>query len=172
MNELYHHSIKGQKWRVKNRPPYPLNAVVNLSKHMKTFKYSDFTTLKDHDWVAKNKKGSCHDQVMYELYELRKCGLNPEADFFIQVDNNGQGYQTHSFVHYEQNGRRVWFENAWEDERGIHVYNSYNDMKNDIEEKINAPKGIHILWGKFDDSKVKPGDDLQTVVDKCLDLED
>lgn len=168
-NILSHHGIKGMKWGIRNGPPYPLNAVGILSKHTKNFQYAEFTTLKSHDWVAKNKKGSCHDQVMYELQELRKCGLNPKADFFIQVDNKGQGYQTHSFVYYELNNKHIWFENAWKDQAGIHIYNSYNDMKNDIEKKLNTPKGIHTLWGTFDDSKLKVGDDLQTVVDKCLD---
>lgn len=166
---LCHHGVKGQKWGIKNGPPYPLNAVGNLSKYMKKFEYAEFTTLKSHDWVAKNKKGSCHDQVMYELSELRKCGLNPKADFFIQVDDKGQGYQTHSFVHYELNGKHIWFENAWEDQAGIHVYDSYDHMKKDVEEKLNTPNGIHTLWGTFDDSKLNVGDDLQTVVNKCLD---
>ena len=169
---LAHHGIKGQKWGVKNGPPYPLDAVGTLSKNMKSFEYTEFTTLKDHDWVAKNKKGSCHDQVMYELKELRKCGLDPKADFIIQVDDKGQGYQTHSFVHYELNGKHVWFENAWGNESGIHIYNSYDDMKKDIENKMknDGPEGINIdvVWGTFDDTKVKPGDDLQTIVDKCL----
>ena len=154
---------------VKNDQQNPSNAVEILSRRMKSFRYAEFTTLKDHDWVAKNKKGSCHDQVMYELQELRKCGLSPKSKFFIQVDNKGQGYQTHSFVYYELNGKYIWFENAWEDQAGIHVYNSYYSMKKDIEKKLNTPKGIHIVWGKFDDSKLKFGDDLQTLVDKCLD---
>ena len=68
---------------VKNDQQNPSNAVEILSRRMKSFRYAEFTTLKDHDWVAKNKKGSCHDQVMYELQELRKCGLSPKANFFI-----------------------------------------------------------------------------------------
>lgn len=30
-NELYHHGIKGQKWGVRNGPPYPLNSKVHAS---------------------------------------------------------------------------------------------------------------------------------------------
>lgn len=156
--------------RMTERDNELMNTVYNLSQYMKNnFKYAEFTTLKSPYWVYKNKKGSCHDQVMYELSVFRKCGLNPKADFFIQVDDNGQGYQTHSFVYFESNDKYIWFENAWEDQAGVRVYDSSEHMKTSIEKKLNSPKGIHILWGTFDDSKLKIGDDLQTIVNKCLD---
>lgn len=145
-----------------------MSIVKSVYSNMKNIQYCQFTTLKDHDWVEKNKKGSCHDQVMYELEELKKYGLSPNAKFFIQVDDKGQGYETHSFVYLRINGKYIWFENAWKDYAGIHIYDSYSEMKKDIERKINCKQNIHIVWGKFNTSKLQPGDSLQSVVDKCL----
>lgn len=139
-----------------------------LLTKMKNIKYRKFDLLRDHDWVEKNEQGSCHDQVMYELTEFRKMGLNPKADFIIQVGPDGQGYETHSFVYLNKDGRCIWFEHAWGTEKGVHVYNSYSEMKKDIIERWKVPTGLKVIWGTFSDSKVKPGDDLQAIVDKCL----
>lgn len=147
---------------------YPFLEGDYLLAKMHGIKYSKFTVLQDHDWVEKNQKGSCHDQVMYELAEFRKAGLNPKADFIIQVGPDGQGYETHSFVYLNKDGKYIWFEHAWGAEKGIHIYNSYSAMKKDIIDRWKVPSGLKVVWGTFNDSKVKSGDDLQTVVDKCL----
>lgn len=181
-DELMHYGIRGQKWGIRRfqnpdgtltpegRERYSKSTrSYELSKKMSSFKYSDFTTLMSHDEVAIKKRGSCHDQVMYELEELRKLGYSPKADFFMDVDKSGQGYQTHSFAHYDdERGNHIWFENAWEDQKGIHVYKNESEMYKDIRRKHKTPKGIDTIWGTFDDSKLRPGMDLQDVVDTCL----
>lgn len=55
MNELYHHGIKGQKWGVKNGPPYPLSER-SLSKSEKRAKYvnADGTLTRRGKAVARN----------------------------------------------------------------------------------------------------------------------
>lgn len=35
LEELYHHGIKGQKWGVKNGPPYPLSSKISTGKALK-----------------------------------------------------------------------------------------------------------------------------------------
>ena len=36
LDELYHHGIKGQKWGVRNGPPYPLSSKVSTGKRLKS----------------------------------------------------------------------------------------------------------------------------------------
>lgn len=168
---LYHSGVKGMRWGIRNGPPYPLNgpSANSLNNSMKSFRYKEFTKLMSPEQVRRTKSGSCHDQVMYELEELRKMGYNPKAKFFMDVDpKTGQGYQTHSFVYYKDHDKTIWFENAWEDQRGLHVYNNYREMIADISKKHRTPASIKTYWGNFDDSKMRPGMDLQQIVDACL----
>ena len=113
-------------------------SVYELLNYQSSFSYKEFTVLKSHDEVEESKSGSCHDQVMYELQELRNIGINPKALFLMVIDENGQGYDTHSFVYYKNDDFYYWYENAWEQYRGIHKYKSFNEMLDDI--KNNNPK--------------------------------
>lgn len=56
--------------------------------------------------------GSCHDQVMFELKELRRMGTKPKAIFFMEYNDTGQGGMTHSFVYYEDKNNLYWLEHA------------------------------------------------------------
>lgn len=172
---IIHSGVKGMKWGVRNGPPYPIKSnartIQKIYNGMRSIKYAEFTRLMSADEVARKKKGSCHDQVMYELRELRNAGYSPKATFFMDVDpKSGKGYQTHSFVHYDdpETGKHVWLEHAWQEEAGIHVYDSEKAMRDDIKIKHKVPAGIKTYYGPFDDSKLKPGMDLQELVDICL----
>ena len=135
-------------------------------------RYKDFTKLMSHDEVMKYKKGSCHDQVMFELEELSKMNLSPKALFFMEYDNNNQGGMTHSFVYYEKDSKVYWFENAWGDNKGIHKFDSVKDIKESIKEyhksnkfgNINKYPNLEITSFK----KHIPGESLQDFVSKCL----
>ena len=97
---------------------------VELSNWMKkNIKYKEFTKLMSADEVMKERKGSCHDQVMFELYWLKKLGYNPKAIFFIEYNDNNGG-ETHSFVYYNKKDKVCWFENAWGGNEGIKEFAS------------------------------------------------
>ena len=74
------------------------NEVRKVVDFMKTIKYSEFTHLMSAEQVRTSKKGSCHDQVMLELDELKAAGFKPKAKYIMAVDDNGQGGETHSFA--------------------------------------------------------------------------
>ena len=42
----------------------------------------------------------------------------------------------HAFLWYEENGKYYWFELDWKDEAGIHEYNSYEELIDDIKNKF------------------------------------
>ena len=84
--------------------------------------------------VLKYKKGVCTDQCVFERDWFRKHNYNFDV-MSIQVfrDNDAPG---HAFLWYEENSKYYWFEHAWYDEAGIHEYNSYDELINDIKNKF------------------------------------
>ena len=108
-----------------------------LSWMKNNISYSNFTKLKSHDEVLKSKKGSCHDQVMFEYEELKKLGYSPKGLFIIELDKNGQGGMTHSLVYYKKGDKVCWFEHAWKGQEGIGEHNSLSDIKDIIKDMYN-----------------------------------
>lgn len=181
---LAHHGVKGMHWGVRNGPPYPIqpvsypsNSAKVISNKMRSIKY-DFSAhgLKSAEQVKKDGSGNCHDQVMLELKELRAAGYQPKAAFVMEYNpKTNQGGTTHSFVYYNEGNTTKWFENAWGGREGIHTFNNFKDIRKEIEsihsnsnefgDNREYPK---LAWGTFDDSKIKPGDTLQDIVDKSL----
>lgn len=134
-------------------------------------KYKEYTKLMSHDEVLNEKKGSCHDQVMFELEELRLMKLNPKALFFIEYNGN-QGGMTHSFVYYEKGNDLYWFENAWGLYAGIHKFKSLKDIKDFI--KDQHAKGKLGNNKKYPDIEIttfkhhSPGESLNELVQIAL----
>lgn len=108
------------------------------------------------------------------MHELRKMGLKPKGTFVMEVDDNGQGGMTHSFVHYKNGDKVSWLENAWSDRAGIKDYDSLSAIKREIKKAHkdgsfgNGSKYRNLVWGTFDDREHKPGESLQELVNKCL----
>lgn len=77
--------------------------------------------------LIKSKYGISFDQVelMRELFH--KIGFNVTT-YAIINDNK----EIHSFLVYTKNNKYCWIENYWLHFRGIHEYDSLNDLLNDI----------------------------------------
>lgn len=176
---LEHHGIMGQKWGVKHGPPYPIESAFKNPKDLvestSKFKYKNFDYLMSPDEVRKQKAGSCHDMVMWEMEELSRMGYSPKGLFMMEYSNN-QGGMTHSLVYYEKDGKTHWVEprNTWPERSGDIEYASVNALKSHIREMHKS--GEFGSYGQFKNiifGKVKPsdhviGEDLQTFVDRCL----
>ena len=190
---LMHYGISGMKWGVRrfqmkgsskrteagkkryaHSKDKKISSPAGLAKAVKKFKYKNYTKLMSPSEVSKTGKGSCHDQVMYVMSELRKMGLKPKAMFIMEADDKGQGGMTHSFVYFQDGDKVVWFENAWQERSGITEYNSLNEIKAEIRKAHNTgefgnkSKYNNLIFSKFDDTKHKPGESLQEFVDVCL----
>lgn len=136
-------------------------------------RYSNFTKLKSPGEVFTSKSGSCHDQVMFEMYFLRKMGLFPKAKFFIEYHpHKTQGGMTHSFVYYKKDGKTCWFEHAWGGMEGIHVFKSLGTIKKYIREKHKRGDfGNHNEYPMLEFKSMgshKPGETLGEFVNKSL----
>lgn len=138
-------------------------------------KYKNYTKLQSPEETLKSKAGSCHDQTYMELKLFSDMKLKSIGLFFIEYNpNDNQGGMTHSFVYYTDSNNIMYYENAWEDNKGIHPYKSVKDLKKDFENKHNKgdigdyKKYPKLEWGSFVYSNHKPGESLQTLVDICL----
>lgn len=170
-------ALKGSVGGVRNGPPYPLKPKFEnagqLSDHMKSFKYKEFDGLMSPEQVESTKSGSCHDQVMYEMQELRRMGYSPKGLFVMEYNNN-QGGMTHTLAYYKKDGKTHWFENAWSERAGDKVYDSLDAIKKEIKkahasgEYGSKSKYGSLIFGTFDPSEHELGEDLQKLVDKCI----
>lgn len=140
-----------------------------LLEAMAKFRYIDFTNLMSPLEVFLTLQGSCHDQVMFEYSELEEMGLKPHAKFLMIVDDNNRGLETHSFVYYIQDDKYCWFENAWEAQRGIHKFDSYDAMISYITEQYRPHVSNNKLYlADFIPAEHTIGESLGILVDTCM----
>lgn len=84
--------------------------------------------------VFENKKGICVDQTEFEREWFSKNNYKHKV-MVIQIKRE-ESKPGHAFLVYEDKGKYYWFENAWYDERGIHEYDSYELLIEDIKSKF------------------------------------
>lgn len=147
-----------------------INTPKELSNWMKTnIHYKEYDRLMTANEVFDKKKGSCHDQVNFEVEFFKKFNLKYGKEFLIEY-NEGEtsGGRTHSFIWFTTKGKYYWFENAWNDEQGIHgPYDSIIDIKKEVKEKML--KGSRFNNIEFSSVKnIKPGMTLDEFVTACL----
>ena len=82
--------------------------------------------------VLKNKLGVCFDQVELERYYFK--GYDIKTYFIIYYDDNN--YPNHTFLTFQKNNKYYWFEHSWEIYRGIHEYNTLNELLIDVKKKF------------------------------------
>lgn len=152
---LQHHGVKGQKWGIRNGPPYPLSPkkqAGRLYKEMSEFDYGgivngkkvlepeyydinfgrDYRTIPV-ETMEKEKIGNCWDMVNYQHAFFKKLGIK-DRSFMVVMDLADDGYNknvlTHTFSLFEAEDGIYWFEQAWWPKRGIRKVNSYQDVLN------------------------------------------
>lgn len=84
--------------------------------------------------VLKHKKGICVDQSEFEREWFTKNNYEHKV-MVIQIERQ-DSKPGHQFLIYKENNKYYWFENAWHNERGIHEYNSYEELINDIKKRF------------------------------------
>lgn len=91
--------------------------------------YNNYILQNSND-LLKNLYGTCWDQVELE----RKWFLNNNYEIktifeMVKLDYDNE-YPTHSFLIYKEDNNWYWFENADSNNRGIHKYNSLEELLN------------------------------------------
>ena len=84
--------------------------------------------LQSKEELLKNLYGNCFDQVEFERDWFLKNKYEIKTIYeMIKLDYDNE-YPTHSFLVYKEGNYYYWFENADFDNRGIHRFNSYNEL--------------------------------------------
>lgn len=144
-------------------------SVEELLEFMNSINYCEFINLQAPLVTYITLQGSCHDQTVFELQELYNLGLTPKAKFIITVDENGQGLETHSFAYFEFDSSWYWFENAWKDMRGIHEFDTFEEMIDTIMQSFAERLDYDSLYiADFVLEEHSIGEDLDTLVDVCM----
>lgn len=139
----------------------------------KNVSYAEFTKLKSPQQTLKDKKGSCHDQVLLSAMLLEEIKVKPTLYFFISYKEGEEtGGDTHTFITFEENGQVCWFETAWGEMEGIHKYPSVKALKEDIKAHHDkSPMGKkypELEFTTVSRSKLEYGMTLDEYVQTCL----
>lgn len=91
--------------------------------------FDKYWVLCDKDRLLKYKYGNCYDQVELEK-DWFKSNNYEFKTFFIYYDLNFENdYFTHTYLAYKENDKWYYFEHADYNNRGIHEFNSLNELK-------------------------------------------
>lgn len=138
---ICHHGIKGQKWGVRNGPPYPLDKSVNRSKVITDAIESGEVSLKINQ--EKQKRHTLKDHAPGRSY------LNGDCDYAQRLVNEYHGTGTALMVNGKWNHR----ERIKADEVvGIYVSSDGDSYESDKAIIIYSKTGTHIYPVRKDDS--------------------
>ena len=91
-------------------------------------KWKDEYILESSEDVLKNKIGTCWDQVEFERDWFSKHNYEFKTIYHQVILNYDNPYPTHTFLVYKENDKWYWFENAWDDQKGIHEFNTFDEL--------------------------------------------
>lgn len=106
----------------------------NISHSNVDDSFSDNYLLQAPKDLINSKVGVCWDQVELERYYFKSNNWNIKTFFIVHYDN--ANCPTHTFLTYEKNNKYFWFEHSWEIYKGIHEFDSINDLLIDVKEKF------------------------------------
>ncbi|MCI8393862.1 MAG: ASCH domain-containing protein [Bacilli bacterium] len=96
--------------------------------------YSDNYILQSPNEIIKNKVGVCWDQVELERHYFKGNDWNIKTYFIVHYDK--AKCPTHTFLTFEKDNKYYWFEHSWERFKGIHEYNSLQDLLINVRDKF------------------------------------
>lgn len=164
---LAHHGVEGQKWGIRNGPPYPLNQeknvynkVGNFNNFMNTkFEYGvlyngkhltyDNGDLDNFDWskyrtipldiMEKEKIGNCWDFVNYQHNYFKKNNI-PDKSYLYFAQRKDGSYITHTFSIIDLDGQKYWFESSFWEHRGVNPISNVNDVYDKLSKSYGPVK--------------------------------
>ena len=159
-----HSGIEGQKWGVRNGPPYPLGSKEKLNSIKKLNDLMnngwDYGVLdngkhlldtEDYDWdknyrtipvdtLEKEKIGTCWDFVNYQHDKLKNMGIKDDSYLItIQKSEKPNDIVTHTFTTFELGDKKYWLESAAWPKRGVHEINDIEDVAKELNEMYHSP---------------------------------
>lgn len=96
--------------------------------------FNEFYYLQSPQELLKTKCGVCWDQVELERYLFKQEKINIKTYFICTYDNDN--LPSHTFLMYKEKDKYIWFENSWQEYRGIHKYENKKQLLLDIKNKF------------------------------------
>ncbi len=87
--------------------------------------------LESKDDILKTGYGNCWDQVELERFWFKKHNYEIKTIFEIVLLDYDNDYPSHTFLVYRDGDSWCWFEHADYDNRGIHKYDSFEELIKD-----------------------------------------
>ncbi len=118
--------------------------------------------LQSHNDLEKNLYGTCFDQVEFEREWFFNHNFELKTFFVMLLLDYENYYPTHSFLAFKDKDMWCWFENSDYNNRGIHRFNSLDELlNNQLEKQINYLKTFnasdeelnHIIIREFNKPK-------------------
>ena len=103
------------------------------------------------DEMLETKLGTCWDQVELERKWFSEHKYEFKTIFsWFEIDGPNN-FPTHTFLAYKKNNKWFWFEHSFTTYRGIHEYNTLDELINDVKNKQ--------LISAINSGVAKPGDE-------------
>ena len=83
----------------------------------------DKTVVQSPEDTINHKKGNSVDQANLLYWLFKDNGLKPEI-YYVEYTNKDKVSPSHMFVIFNKDNKCYWYENAWEDEKGLHDFNN------------------------------------------------
>ena len=115
------------------------NNIINNSKKWDD-EFSEFYYLLSPDELLEKKVGVCWDQVELERKLFTDNKIKIET-YFIYAKNNNN-LPSHTFLVYNNNSKYYWFEHSWYNYKGIHEYESLNNLFIDVRNKFMLSNNV------------------------------
>lgn len=96
--------------------------------------FPTFYYLQTPEELMKTKYGVCLDQVELERQLFQELQMETKTFFIYIVDD--KAIPSHTFLTYKFENKYYWFEHSWGIYRGIHEYNSEQELLLDVKEKF------------------------------------
>ena len=84
--------------------------------------------LENKEDLLKNKYGTCWDQVEFERDWFLNNAYEIKTIYEMVMINYENNYPTHSFLAFKDGDNWYWFEHSDFNNRGIHKYNSFEEL--------------------------------------------
>lgn len=96
--------------------------------------FSNYYHLQSPEELLKSKLGVCWDQVELERSIAKKYKQQIKTFFICTYDKDN--IPSHTFLTYEENNKFYWFENSWDEYRGLHKYSTLKGLLRDVKMKF------------------------------------
>ena len=78
--------------------------------------------------MLETKTGICWDQVEFERHIFEKIIKIPVKTYYFVQNQNTEDMATHTILVYQENDKFYYFENAFQENRGIYSHDSLDDV--------------------------------------------